>query len=49
MKAPQLCLPKLTHDLTDVVISSEGTFVLARRIVDGAAHPGRRKKKGGMG
>jgi hypothetical protein len=35
--------------LVDVVISSDGTFVLVRRIVEGAAHPGRRKKKGGMG
>jgi hypothetical protein len=35
--------------LVDVVLSTEGTFVLVRRIVDGAAHPGRRKKKGGMG
>lgn len=29
----------------NVVISSEGAFVLVRRIVDGAPHPGRRKKK----
>ena len=29
----------------DIVVSSEGVFVLVRRIVEGAAHPGRRKKK----
>lgn len=32
-------------DLIDIVVSSEGVFVLVRRIVEGAAHPGRRKKK----
>lgn len=31
--------------LIDIVVSSEGVFVLVRRIVEGAAHPGRRKKK----
>lgn len=41
--------PTLLQLLLDVVISSDGTFVLVRRIVEGAAHPGRRKKKGGMG
>lgn len=30
---------------TDVVVSSEGAFVLVRRIVEGAPHPGRKKKK----
>ncbi|KAG2180213.1 hypothetical protein INT43_004002 [Umbelopsis isabellina] len=40
------CMADMTQN---VVLSTEGTFVLVRRIVDGAAHPGRRKKKGGMG
>ncbi|KAI8356721.1 hypothetical protein EDC96DRAFT_515268 [Choanephora cucurbitarum] len=31
--------------IQNVVISSEGAFALQRRIVDGAPHPGRRKKK----
>ncbi|KAI8078036.1 uncharacterized protein B0P05DRAFT_543871 [Gilbertella persicaria] len=31
--------------IQNVVISSEGAFVLVRKIVDGAPHPGRRKKK----
>ncbi|KAI7900754.1 uncharacterized protein BX663DRAFT_516404 [Cokeromyces recurvatus] len=29
----------------NVVVSSESAFPLVRRIVDGAPHPGRRKKK----
>ncbi|KAI9477722.1 MAG: hypothetical protein EXX96DRAFT_567921 [Benjaminiella poitrasii] len=32
-----------------VVVSSEGAFVLERKIVEGAPHPGRRKKKRGLG
>ncbi|KAL9543419.1 hypothetical protein MBANPS3_008122 [Mucor bainieri] len=31
--------------IQNVVVSSEGAFVLIRRIVEGAPHPGRRKKK----
>jgi hypothetical protein len=31
----------------DIVVSSEGAFPLIRRIVEGAPHPGRRKKKRG--
>ncbi|KAI8365361.1 uncharacterized protein BYT42DRAFT_589650 [Radiomyces spectabilis] len=31
--------------IQNMVISSEGVFVLVRRIVEGAPHPGRRKKK----
>ncbi|KAI7861104.1 hypothetical protein BDC45DRAFT_430353 [Circinella umbellata] len=31
--------------IQNIVVSSEGVFVLVRRIVEGAAHPGRRKKK----
>lgn len=27
-----------------VVVSSDGAFVLVRRIVEGAPHPGRKKK-----
>ncbi|EIE87929.1 hypothetical protein RO3G_12640 [Rhizopus delemar RA 99-880] len=30
---------------TEVLVSSEGAFPLVRRIVDGAPHPGRKKKK----
>ncbi|KAG0745983.1 hypothetical protein G6F57_008843 [Rhizopus arrhizus] len=29
----------------EVLVSSEGAFPLVRRIVDGAPHPGRKKKK----
>lgn len=32
-----------------VVVSTEGAFVLERKIVEGAPHPGRRKKKRGLG
>lgn len=32
-----------------IVVSSEGAFVLERKIVEGAPHPGRRKKKRGLG
>lgn len=36
--------------ILDIVVSSEGTFPLVRRMVEGAPHPGRRtKKKNGMG
>jgi hypothetical protein len=35
--------------LQGIVVSSEGAFVLERRIVEGAPHPGRRKKKRGLG
>lgn len=38
---------KLT--LLGVVVSTEGAFVLERKIVEGAPHPGRRKKKRGLG
>ncbi|KAI8888993.1 hypothetical protein K501DRAFT_171853 [Backusella circina FSU 941] len=30
------------------VVSPEGTFILQRRVVEGAPHPGRRKKKSGL-
>ncbi|PHZ16735.1 uncharacterized protein RHIMIDRAFT_247220 [Rhizopus microsporus ATCC 52813] len=30
---------------TEVLVSSEGAFPLVRRIVDGAPHPGRKRKK----
>ncbi|KAG2225037.1 hypothetical protein INT45_003237 [Circinella minor] len=32
----------------NIVVSSEGVFVLVRRMVEGAPHPGRKKKKRGM-
>ncbi|KAG2199075.1 uncharacterized protein EV154DRAFT_512206 [Mucor mucedo] len=32
-----------------IVVSSEGAYVLERKIVEGAPHPGRRKKKRGLG
>ncbi|CAO3671962.1 unnamed protein product [Rhizopus stolonifer] len=32
-----------------VVVSTEGAFVLERKIVEGAPHPGRKKKKRGLG
>ncbi|KAI8985306.1 hypothetical protein BDB01DRAFT_834835 [Pilobolus umbonatus] len=32
-----------------IVLSAEGMFVLERKIVEGAPHPGRRKKKRGLG
>ncbi|OBZ84640.1 hypothetical protein A0J61_07314 [Choanephora cucurbitarum] len=32
-----------------MIVSSEGPFVLERKIVEGAPHPGRRKKKHGLG
>ncbi|KAI8368755.1 hypothetical protein BD560DRAFT_398609 [Blakeslea trispora] len=31
------------------IVSSEGPFVLERKMVEGAPHPGRRKKKHGLG
>ncbi|KAI9351920.1 hypothetical protein BD770DRAFT_393618 [Pilaira anomala] len=31
--------------IQNLVVSSDGAFVLVRRIVEGAPHPGRRKKK----
>ncbi|KAI8341038.1 hypothetical protein BC941DRAFT_347004 [Chlamydoabsidia padenii] len=31
--------------MQNIVVSSEGAFPLIRRIVEGAPHPGRRKKK----
>ncbi|KAI9489132.1 hypothetical protein BDB00DRAFT_844825 [Zychaea mexicana] len=33
----------------NIVVSSEGVFMLVRRMVEGAPHPGRKKKKRGMG
>ncbi|KAI9314273.1 hypothetical protein BX666DRAFT_1814133, partial [Dichotomocladium elegans] len=35
--------------IQNIVVSSEGIFVLVRRMVEGAPHPGRKKKKRGMG
>ncbi|KAI7899667.1 uncharacterized protein BX663DRAFT_418782, partial [Cokeromyces recurvatus] len=32
-----------------IVVSSEGAFVLERKIVEGAPHPGRRRKKAWIG
>ncbi|KAI8883792.1 hypothetical protein K501DRAFT_183791 [Backusella circina FSU 941] len=38
----------LADMLQSIVVSSEGAYVLERKIVEGAPHPGRRKKKRGM-
>ncbi|KAF7723944.1 hypothetical protein EC973_001517 [Apophysomyces ossiformis] len=35
--------------IENIVVSSDEWFVLVRRIVEGAPHPGRRKKKRGQG